>query len=44
MATICSSTNSALDAKSQTLVDGVADFRNVFIYSEHEITPQLLIF
>lgn len=27
------------DAKSETLVDGVADFRHDFIYSEQEITP-----
>lgn len=27
------------DAKAETLVDGVANFRHAFIYSEHEITP-----
>ncbi len=32
-----SSANGLRDAKTETLVDGVADFRHVFIYSEHEI-------
>lgn len=27
------------DAKAETLVDGVANFKPAFIYSEHEITP-----
>lgn len=39
MEAVCSSANGVRDAKSETLVDGVADFRHVFIYSEHEITP-----
>ncbi len=34
-----SSANGVRDAKSETLVDGAADFRHVFIYSEHEIAP-----
>lgn len=38
METVCSSVNGMQYAKSETLVDGVADFRHVFIYSEHEIT------
>lgn len=37
METVCSSANGVRDAKSEALVDGVADFRHVFIYSEHEI-------
>lgn len=39
METVCSSANGVRDAKSETLVDVVADFRHVFIYSEREITP-----
>lgn len=39
METVCSSANGKRDAKSETLVDGVADFRHVFIYSERKIAP-----
>lgn len=39
METVYSSANSKRDAKSETLVDGVADFRHVFIYSERKIAP-----
>lgn len=39
METVCSSANGKRDAKSEALVDGVADFRHAFIYSEREITP-----
>lgn len=39
METLCLSANGARDAEAETLVDGVANFRHTFIYSEHEITP-----
>lgn len=39
METVCSSANGEWDTKSETLVDGFADFRDIFIYSEREITP-----
>lgn len=39
METLCLSANGVCDAKAETLVDGVANFKPAFIYSEHEITP-----
>lgn len=39
MENLCLSANGVHDAQAETLVDGVANFRHAFIYSEHEITP-----